>query len=283
MKGSTIQLGGVNGVPEIVLGGPGLVLIAGPCVIESEARTHRIAAGLKSAAAAAGIPFIFKASFDKANRTAVDGFRGPGIEEGMRILGDIRQELEVCITTDVHAPGQVDAVAEVVDMLQIPAFLCRQTDLLVAAGQTGCPVNIKKGQFQAPWDMGPAVEKVRSGGSGGVMLTERGSTFGYNNLVVDLRGLVQMAQLGVPVCFDATHSTQLPGAAGRSSGGDRTLAPVLARGAVGAGVDAIFLEVHDEPSEARSDSATQLALHTVEPLLKSLVALHEISRPFRSA
>jgi 2-dehydro-3-deoxyphosphooctonate aldolase (KDO 8-P synthase) len=263
---------------EIVLGGSALVLIAGPCVIESAAHCHRMASALKVAAAAAGLPLVFKASFDKANRTAVDAFRGPGLEDGLGILQDVRAEVGVCVTTDVHTADQAEQAAQIVDMLQIPAFLCRQTDLLVAAGRTGKPVNIKKGQFQAPWDMAPAVEKVRSGGKGGVMLTERGASFGYNNLVVDLRSLVAMAQIGVPVCFDATHSTQTPGSGGRFSGGSRDLAPVLARGAVAAGVDAIFMEVHDDPASALSDAATQLHIGTVEPLLHTLAAHHRITR-----
>jgi 2-dehydro-3-deoxyphosphooctonate aldolase (KDO 8-P synthase) len=262
----------------VVLGGPALVLIAGPCVIESASHAHKMAAALKEIANHVGLPFVFKASFDKANRTAVDAFRGPGLDEGLEILGDIRSSLGVCVTTDVHTPQQAIRAAEVVDLLQIPAFLCRQTDLLVEAGRTGLPVNIKKGQFQAPWDMAPAIEKVRTGGDGGVMLTERGASFGYNNLVVDLRSLVAMAQMGVPVCFDATHATQSPGSAGRHSGGDRRLAPVLARGAVAAGVDAVFLEVHDNPDEALSDAAVQLPIDTLEPLLSSLMAFHELRR-----
>ena len=269
-----LKYGGVG--PTISLGGPALVFIGGPCVIESAAHTHRMAIALKGVADRVGLPFIFKSSFDKANRTAVDGFRGPGLDAGLEILADVRAEVGVCVTTDVHTPAQAERAAEVVDLLQIPAFLCRQTDLLVAAGRTGRPVNIKKGQFQAPWDMRPALEKVRKGGDGGVMLTERGTSFGYNNLVVDLRSLVELAALGVAVCFDATHATQTPGSGGSFSGGDRKLAPVLARGAVAAGVDAIFLEVHDAPETALSDAAAQMHINEVEPLLRTLAAIHTL-------
>jgi len=270
---------GLDGsVAPVTLGGSQVVLIAGPCVIESAEHTHRMAAQLKLLAEAAGLPFVFKASFDKANRTSVDGFRGPGADEGLRILGDVRKEVGVCVTTDIHDPHQAEHAAAVVDLVQIPAFLCRQTDLLIAAGRTGRPVNIKKGQFLAPWDMAAVVDKVRRGGDGGVVLTERGSSFGYNNLVVDFRGLAEMSRLGVPVCFDATHSTQRPGGLGHASGGDRDMAPLLARAAVGAGVDAIFLEVHDRPADAKSDAATQLPLDCVGPLLHALAELDQVSR-----
>ena len=274
----SIAIGQEGSVAPVTLGGSQMVLIAGPCVIESREHALRMAQYLKSLADQSGVPFIFKASFDKANRTSADGFRGPGMEAGLDILAQIRNEVGVCVTTDIHAPQQAEPVASVVDLLQIPAFLCRQTDLLVAAGGTGRPVNIKKGQFQAPWDMGPAVEKVRQAGDGGVMLTERGSSFGYNNLVVDFGGLATMKALGVPVCFDATHSTQHPGGLGRSSGGDRDKAPLLARAAVGVGVDAIFLEVHDHPERAQSDASTQLHLDTVGPLLNTLVELDRVTR-----
>ena len=272
------EVGGNGAVAPITIGGPELVVIAGPCVIESAERTLRIAEGLKRTCAKLGLPFVFKASFDKANRTSVDAFRGPGLEEGLAVLAHIRRELGVCLTADIHEPSQAAQVAQVVDLLQIPAFLCRQTDLLTAAGRTGRPVNIKKGQFQAPWDMGPAVAKVRSAGEGGVMLTERGTSFGYNNLVVDLRSLAHMATLGVPVCFDATHSTQLPGAQGHGSGGDRQMTPVLARGAAGAGIQALFIEVHDAPDEALSDASTQVDLDDVGSLLETVAAIHRISR-----
>jgi 2-dehydro-3-deoxyphosphooctonate aldolase (KDO 8-P synthase) len=278
-KLNQILVGGGAGIAPISIGSGALVVIAGPCVIESEERTQGIARALHSICARVGLPLIFKASFDKANRTAIESYRGPGIEEGLRILGEIRRDLGVCVTTDVHRVEQVSPVAGVVDLLQIPAFLCRQTDLLVAAGASGRPVNIKKGQFQAPWDMGSAVEKVQRGGTAGVMLTERGTSFGYNNLVTDMRSLPQLAQLGVPVCFDATHSTQLPGADGRQSGGDREMAPVLARAAVAVGVDALFIEVHDEPERALSDAASQIRLSEVEALLNQLAAIHRTLPP----
>ncbi len=261
------------------IGDGALVVIAGPCVIESQERTFHIARTLKALCARVGLPFIFKASFDKANRTSVRSFRGPGIEAGLDCLNAIRKELQVCVTTDVHDVRQVDAVAAVVDLIQIPAFLCRQTDLLVASGASGRPVNIKKGQFQAPWDMRSAIDKVHEAEGGHVMLTERGSCFGYNNLVADMRSLPQMAQMGVPVCFDATHSTQLPGAVGDRSGGDREMAKVLARAAVAVGVDALFLEVHDQPEQALSDAASQLCLADVEALLTQLKAIHQLVRP----
>ena len=262
-------------IAPISIGNGELVVIAGPCVIESEVRTDRIARGLQEACARVGLPFIFKASFDKANRTSIDSFRGPGIQEGLNVLGQIRAELGVCVTTDVHDVGQVQAVAEVVDLIQIPAFLCRQTDLLTAAAQSGKPVNIKKGQFQAPWDMRSAVDKVSRAGNGGVMLTERGSSFGYNNLVADMRALPEMRKLGVPVCFDATHSTQHPGSGGSRTGGSRQMAVLLARAAVAVGVDAIFMEVHDDPDTAMSDAATQIHLSEVEDLLWHLSAIHQ--------
>jgi 2-dehydro-3-deoxyphosphooctonate aldolase (KDO 8-P synthase) len=247
-------------------------------VIETEERTRRIAEALQSMTTSLGLPFVFKASFDKANRTSGESFRGPGITSGLETLKRIRQDLCVPVTTDVHTVEQVGAVASCVDLLQIPAFLCRQTDLLTAAGASGRPVNIKKGQFQAPWDMGPAVAKVRAAGGESVMVTERGASFGYNNLVVDMRALPVLSGMGVPVCFDATHSTQLPGGAGQHSGGDSRMAPVLARAAVAAGVDAIFLEVHDAPEEARSDAATQLPLDGIEELLGTLNQIHRINR-----
>ena len=274
-----IVVGEGEQIAPISIGDGALVVIAGPCVIESEERTQRIARGLQSICARVGLPLIFKASFDKANRTAGGSYRGPGMEEGLRILERIRQDVGVCVTTDVHRVEQVGATADVVDLLQIPAFLCRQTDLLVAAAASGRPVNIKKGQFQAPWDMGAAVQKVQDAGPAGVMLTERGTSFGYNNLVADMRSLPHMAKLGVPVCFDATHSTQLPGAGGTTSGGERAMAPVLARAAVAVGIDALFLEVHDDPDHALSDAASQLRLDEVEALLAQLAAIHRVLPP----
>lgn len=265
----------------VLVGGDSLVVIAGPCVIESEESARKIASAMAKACDEAGLTLVFKASFDKANRTAVDAFRGPGIDEGLAVLKRIRTDFGLPVTTDIHRIDQAAQTAAVVDLLQIPAFLCRQTDLLVAAAETGVPVNIKKGQFQAPWDMAHAVSKVRSVSDAGVMLTERGTSFGYNNLVVDMRSLAHMRALGVPVCFDATHSTQMPGGLGASSGGDRSMAPLLARAAVGAGVHAVFMEVHDDPDNARSDAASQLRLSDIGPVLKSLAGLHGLS-PIRS-
>jgi 2-dehydro-3-deoxyphosphooctonate aldolase (KDO 8-P synthase) len=278
-----IELGGADGVLSRTIGGGApLCLIAGPCVLQDMETTMAIAGGLVEACAVAGVPLVFKASFDKANRTGATAARGPGMEAGLAMLAAVRAEFGVPVTTDVHLPAQAEIVAEYVDLLQVPAFLCRQTDLLLAVGSTGRPVNIKKGQFQAPWDMAGAVAKVRSTGNAAVMLTERGSTFGYNNLVVDMRGLPAMRSLGVPVCFDATHSVQLPGARGDSSGGQREMAPVLARAAVAVGVDAVFLEVHTHPEQSPSDAATILGLDTIPALLHTLVAVHRAVNPLES-
>lgn len=254
-------------------GGAPPVIVAGLCVIESEALLRETAGALVEACGTAGLSLILKASFDKANRSAMHSFRGPGLEEGLAILGRVGAEFSVPVTTDVHAVEQVGAVAEVVDLLQVPAFLCRQTDLLVACAASGRPVNVKKGQFMAPWDMRHVVEKLNEGGCDQVLLTERGSSFGYNRLVVDMAGLENMRSLGVPVCFDATHAVQLPGAAAQGTGGDREAAPRLARAAVAAGVDAVFFETHPTPSKALSDSATALPLHQVPELLQQLAAI----------
>jgi 2-dehydro-3-deoxyphosphooctonate aldolase (KDO 8-P synthase) len=232
-----------------------LVLIAGPCVIESEEHVHRMARGIREAVG----PFVFKASFDKANRTSVGAYRGPGLREGLRILAGVRAE-GFPILTDIHEPSQAEAAAEVVDILQIPAFLCRQTDLLLSAGRTGRIINIKKGQFVAPHDIHRAADKVASTGNSQVVLTERGSSFGYNNLVVDMRGLKIMRDSGWPVVFDATHSVQLPGGTGSASGGQPEFIEPLSRAAVAAGVEGIFVEVHDEPEKALSDGANALRL-----------------------
>jgi len=237
-------------------GGHPLVLIAGPCVIESEAHVHRMAQGIREAI---GGPFVFKASFDKANRTSLGAYRGPGLREGLRILAGVKAE-GFPILTDIHEPGQAEAAAEVADILQIPAFLCRQTDLLLAAGQTGRIVNIKKGQFVAPHDIQRAAEKVASTGNRQVVLTERGSSFGYNNLVVDMRGLKIMRDGGWPVVFDATHSVQLPSGSGGASGGQPQFIEPLARAAVAVGIDGVFVEVHDAPEKALSDGPNALRL-----------------------
>jgi len=249
--------------------------IAGPCVLESESLAMAVAEFLSGLATRLCVPLIFKGSFDKANRSSGRSSRGPGQEEGLRILGEVKRKFRVPVTTDVHEPKQVAAVAAVVDLLQIPALLCRQTDLLVAAGETGLPVNIKKGQFMAPWDMENAVEKVTSTGNSAVLVTERGTTFGYNNLVVDYRGLPAIREGICPVIFDATHSVQLPGGAGKVSSGDRRFVAPLARAAVAAGVDGVFLEVHPDPSRALSDGPNSLPLDDVEPLLRTLLAIRE--------
>jgi 2-dehydro-3-deoxyphosphooctonate aldolase (KDO 8-P synthase) len=253
-----------------------LFLIAGPCVIESEAHVRTMAEAIQRITADLGIPYIFKASFDKANRTSVKSFRGPGLVEGTRILGDLAKDTGLPVLTDVHTPGQCEIVAQAVDVLQIPAFLCRQTDLLVAAGKTGRAVNIKKGQFMAPWDMAHSVEKVHSTGNERVFLTERGSSFGYNTLVVDFRSLPVMRCVA-PVVFDGTHSVQQPSAAGGVSGGQPEFIPLLARAAVAAGVDGLFLEVHDDPANAKSDGANALDLRLLKPLLEKLLAIHAAS------
>ena len=247
-----------------------LLVIAGPCVIEGEDLCLEVATTLRDACASLDLPYVFKASFDKANRTSVTSFRGPGIEEGLEILQRVRQSVGVPVLTDIHLPHQAETAARVVDLLQIPAFLSRQTDLLVAAADTGLPVHVKKGQFLAPEDMEHVAEKILSRDNRRVLLCERGSSFGYNNLVVDFRGLPLMQGLGYPVIFDATHSTQRPGGQGRQSGGDPEMAPVLAHAAVAAGADGVFIETHPRPSEALSDSATMLELGTVPGLLESL-------------
>jgi 2-dehydro-3-deoxyphosphooctonate aldolase (KDO 8-P synthase) len=250
--------------------GKPLGLIAGPCVIESEEHVHFLAREIRAIAG----DFIFKASFDKANRSSVSSYRGPGLKEGLRILAGLRRE-GYQVLTDIHEPAQAELAAEAADVLQIPAFLCRQTDLLVAAGRTGKVVNIKKGQFVAPQDMKHAAEKVASTGNDKIVLTERGSSFGYNNLVVDMRGLVLMRALGWPVVFDATHSVQLPGAAGASSGGQPEFIEPLARAAVATGsVDGVFVEVHEEPSRALSDGSNALRLDKLGSLLGTLLRLH---------
>lgn len=258
--------------------GAPLLLIAGPDVIESREHTLRMAEALAAIARARELPLVFKASFDKANRTSVESFRGPGLEAGLAVLAEVRRETGLPVTTDFHTPEQAAAVGETVDLLQVPAFLCRQTDLLVAAGRTGKPVNVKKGQFVAPHDTGHIVEKVRSTGNTEVMLTERGATLGYNNLVVDFRGIARMHSFGVPVCFDATHSVQLPGGQGASSGGERAFIADLARAAVAVGVDALFFEVHDDPDRALCDGPIQYPLDGFPALLDGLIRLDAARR-----
>ncbi len=260
----SLRLGGANG----------LFLIAGPCVIESEAHAVSMAERIAAVCAELKLPYIFKTSFDKANRTSGASYRGPGMAEGLRVLRRIRNEFKVAVLTDVHDPSQVGAAAEVADILQIPAFLCRQTDLLVAAGKSGRAVNIKKGQFVSPWEMKHAIEKVAGTGNQNIIVTERGSSFGYNNLVVDMRSFPILRGFGYPVVFDVTHSLQLPGGEGNQSGGEREFAEPLARAAVAAGVDGIFMEVHDNPDKALSDPATQWPLEQLKPLLQRLFAIH---------
>jgi 2-dehydro-3-deoxyphosphooctonate aldolase (KDO 8-P synthase) len=257
--------------------GKPLVLIAGPCVIESEEHVHRMARGIRDAV---GPRFIFKASFDKANRTSGDAYRGPGLGEGLRILAGVRAG-GYSILTDIHEPSQAEPAAEVADIVQIPAFLCRQTDLLTAAGRTGRIVNIKKGQFVAPHDIRRAAEKVAATGNRQVLLTERGSSFGYNNLVVDMRGLRIMRDSGWPVIFDATHSVQLPSGAGGASGGQPQFIETLARAAVAAGVDGIFVETHDRPEAALSDGANALRLDLLGEFWRKLQAIHEVVSSWR--
>lgn len=254
-------------------GGAPLVLIAGPCVIESEKKTLVAAASLKKTCAAAGVPLVFKSSYDKANRTSLRSFRGPGLRRGLAILRKVKQELGLAVLSDVHSVEEIGPAAEVLDCLQIPAFLCRQTDLLVAAAKTKKPVNVKKGQFLAPWNMAEAVKKIESSGNRRILLTERGSAFGYNNLVVDFRGLAIMRELGYPVLFDATHSVQLPGAQGVSSGGERRYVEPLARAAVAFGCDGLFLEVHDDPDSAPCDGPNMLPLAEVARFLETVRGL----------
>ena len=259
-------------------GGRPPILICGPCVIESEDHALMIARRVKETAQAAGFPLIFKASYDKANRSSSGSYRGPGAAEGLRVLARVREEVGVPVLTDVHEVGQVPAAAEACDVLQIPAFLCRQTDLLVAAGRTGRAVNIKKGQFLAPWDMGNAVEKVASTGNRSILVTERGASFGYNNLVVDMRSFSVLRRFGYPVIFDVTHSVQLPGATGKASGGQPEFIGPLARAGMAAGVEGIFLEVHEEPARALSDGANALPLDHLPALLAQLQKIAAVVR-----
>lgn len=267
-----IQVGGVT------IGGGDLILIAGPCVIEGKELCRRIGTEVKAICDDLGIPYIFKASFDKANRLSVSSPRGPGMEKGLEILAEIRSELGVPVLTDVHETSQVGSVAEVVDILQIPAFLCRQTDLVLAAAETGKPVNIKKGQFLSPNDMKNIAEKATSTGNRQVSLTERGVTFGYGNLVVDMRSLPIMRSFGFPVIFDATHSVQRPGGLGTASGGDREFVPHLVRAACAVGIDALFIETHPNPESALSDAATMLPLDSLKRVLAEAKAVHDLVR-----
>ncbi len=268
----TVQIG------DMTIGGGGpLALIAGPCVLEDEATTLHIARALKEITDELALPFLFKASYDKANRSSLQSYRGPGPAAGLRILQTIKNRLGVKLLSDVHLPEEVEPAAEVLDVLQIPALLCRQTDFILRVAATGRPVNIKKGQFLAPWDVGNIVDKVVSTGNHHILLTERGHMFGYNNLVVDFRSIpIMQQQTGKPVIFDATHSVQLPGGEGGHSGGQREFAPVLARAAVAAGADGIFMEVHPDPDKALCDGPNSLYLDTVYVLLQELQAIRNV-------
>jgi len=266
-------------VGEIRIGrGQPLVLIAGPCVIESEEMTFRTAESLGEMSVELGMPLIFKSSFDKANRSALSSFRGPGIKKGLKVLGDVKKRFSLPVTSDVHAVDQVEPAAEILDLLQIPALLCRQTDLISAASKTGKPVNVKKGQFLSPWEVKNIIEKFVSTGNLNLLITERGSSFGYHNLVVDVRGFPVIRSLGTPVIFDVTHSLQLPGGEGSHSGGQREFAAPLMRAAVGAGVDGLFMEVHPEPDRALCDGPNMIALSELKELLKQAKAIHELVR-----
>ena len=264
---------------QLRLGGRNpLFLIAGPCVIESEVHARSMAERVANIAADAGVPYIFKASYDKANRSSLKGFRGPGLTEGLRILGKIKADLGVAVLTDIHDAEQAAPAAQVADILQIPAFLSRQTDLLIAAAKTGRIVNVKKAQFLSPWDMGNVVEKIAAAGNYNIILTERGASFGYNNLVVDMRTFPVLAKLGYPVVFDVTHSVQLPGGQGHASGGQPEFIEPLARAGVAAGVDGVFLETHDNPAAALSDGANALPLSQLPQLLSRLKELSALVR-----
>jgi 2-dehydro-3-deoxyphosphooctonate aldolase (KDO 8-P synthase) len=261
-------------------GGAPLLLVAGPCVIESEEHLLRTGEAIKAACDGEGVPLILKSSYDKANRSSDRSFRGPGLREGLRILQRVKEKLGVPVLSDVHEVAQVSAAAEVLDVIQIPAFLCRQTDLLLAAARTGKPVNVKKGQFLSPWDARNIVEKLRSAGTEQIMLTERGTSFGYNNLVVDFRSLPVMRGFGYPVLFDATHSLQLPGGAGRSSSGQSEFILYMARAAVAAGVDGLFMEVHPDPASAPSDGPNMLRLGALPGVLKQIKAVELAVAPY---
>jgi 2-dehydro-3-deoxyphosphooctonate aldolase (KDO 8-P synthase) len=270
---SPIQIGRLS----IGVGGPFFV-IAGPCVIEDDDTTLQTAAFLKETGERLGIPIVFKSSYDKANRTSLGSFRGPGIQKGLDILQKVKQTTELPVLSDVHDIHEVAMAAEVLDVIQIPAFLCRQTDLIVAAARSGRPLNLKKGQFVAPYDMGPIIEKATSSGNRRILLTERGAFFGYNNLVVDMRSIAILGEFGFPVIFDATHSVQLPGGQGTCSGGQREFVGTLARAAVAAGADGVFMEVHPDPDNALCDGPNSLPLSDVETLLRGLRDIYDVIR-----
>lgn len=260
-------------IADATFGADRMFVFAGPCVLESLELSLRIANHLREVTCARDIPAVFKASFDKANRTSVDSFRGPGVHEGLDLLAAVGKEVGVPVMTDVHTPEHCELAVGKVDLIQIPAFLCRQTDLLLAAGRSGLAVNVKKGQFMAPWDMGHSLDKVRSTGNENLCVTERGVSFGYNTLVSDMRAIPELAKLGVPVVFDATHSVQKPSAGGKTTSGDRTMAPVLARAAVAAGCDGVFAETHPDPDKALSDGPNMIPLDEMAAMLKTLLAI----------
>ena len=265
-------------VGNVIFGKDNLGIIAGPCVIENRDHSLEMSYAIKEVSEDVGIPIIFKSSFDKANRTSIKSFRGPGIDEGMRILSDVKTETGLKVLTDIHSPEQAGLVSIVVDIIQIPAFLSRQTDLLIAAAKTGKPINIKKGQFLAPWDVEHIVKKMEESGSQNILLTDRGTQFGYNNLVADMRAIPLMKQFGYPVIFDATHSAQLPGGSGGHSSGMRDMIPTLARAAVAAGCNGVFMEVHNNVDKAKSDAATQWPLDNLATLLIELKKIHNSLR-----
>ncbi|HIP82784.1 MAG TPA: 3-deoxy-8-phosphooctulonate synthase [Desulfocapsa sulfexigens] len=275
MSVSPIQIATPGGQAIIVGADQPLLLIAGPCALESYELARRVAGTMQEICGRLGISYVFKASFDKANRTSLESYRGPGLEEGLSILSRIRTEMQVPVISDIHDVSQVAPAAEVLDILQIPAFLCRQTDLLVAAAQSGKPVNLKKGQFVSPWDMENGVNKLRGAGGKKIMLVERGASFGYNNLVVDMRSLPVMRSFDCPVIFDATHSVQLPGGSGGSSGGQREFIAPLSRAAVAAGIDGLFMEVHPDPDKALCDGPNSMPLDAIEQLLVQLIRIQE--------
>ena len=265
-------------VGDVIFGKDNLGIIAGPCVIENRDHSLEMSYAIKEVSEDVGIPIIFKSSFDKANRTSIKSFRGPGIQEGMRILSDVKTETGLKVLTDIHSPDQAGLVSDVVDIIQIPAFLSRQTDLLIAAAKTGKPINIKKGQFLSPWDVEHIVKKMEESGSQNILLTDRGTQFGYNNLVADMRAIPLMKQFGYPVIFDATHSAQLPGGSGGHSSGMRDMIPTLARAAVAAGCNGVFMEVHNNVDKAKSDAATQWPLDNLATLLIELKKIHNSLR-----
>jgi len=276
MQEITVSIDSPSGRPVVVGSGQPLLLIGGPCALESEDLAREVAETMMEICGRLGISYVFKASFDKANRTSLSSYRGPGLEKGLSSLAKLRRELQLPVTSDIHDTSQVEAAAEVLDLIQIPAFLCRQTDLLTAAATTGKTINVKKGQFASPWDMKNVVDKIRGVGGEKIMLIERGASFGYNNLVVDIRSLPIMRSLGCPVIFDGTHSVQLPGGSGGVSGGQREFIEPLTRAAAAAGIDGLFMEIHPDPDKALCDGPNSIPLDDVERLLTKIVRIREV-------